>query len=362
MFNRAIATRFAVWRPLPARLLLALLLLLCAYGAALALQPIAATPEAKVDLSRTDLALYTRVAERVGQGEGYYPAVVDEQRARNYPLRPVFTVRLPTLAWTIAALGPDGAGLLLRLLMIAAIAALALRLRTAAGSKPLWAAATAIAAASMVLLTVPAMTWWHESWAALLIVLSFSCRSSGRWAASVGFGLAALLFRELALPYLCLMAAFALRERNRGEAAAWAAAVLIFLVAYAGHAAALSAHVNAGDPASPGWASAGGWPFVLSLVQRCTLFALMPLPLVALAVPLALLGWASLGGGSGDRGACLLLVYIAAFMLIGRADNFYWGLLIAPLLPLGLAFAPSAIRDLVRAATGRLPQPASAAA
>ena len=35
---------------------------------------------------------------------------------------------------------------------------------------------------------------------------------------------------------------------------------------------------------------------------------------------------------------------------IGRLDNFYWGLLYAPLLPVGIAFAPAALRDLVGAA------------
>ncbi len=355
-------TRFATWQPLHARLLLALLLALCGYGLAVALQPAAAHKETVVDLSRTDLALYKAVAERVGEGENYYSAVTAEQRARNYPLRPVVTVRLPTLATIIGTVGAEAAQLLLRLLALVAIIALTLRLRTVIGSKLLWAAATFIASASMILLTVPAMTYWHESWAALLIVISLACRSREGWGASVAFGLAASLFRELALPYLCVMALLALRDRNRFEAAAWAAAMLIFLAAFAAHAAMLSAFVHSGDPASPGWASAGGWAFVLGLVERCTLFALLPLPLVAIFLPLALTGWASLGRGAGDRAAVLLLVYVAAFMLIGRPDNFYWGILIAPLLPIGLAFAPAALRDLAAAAAGRSVAPASATA
>jgi hypothetical protein len=158
------------------------------------------------------------------------------------------------------------------------------------------------------------------------------------------------------------MAVLALRERNPGEAAAWTAAIFIFFAALAAHAVALTAHVHSGDPASPGWASAGGWPFILGLVQRCTVFALLPLPLVAIAVPLALTGWAGLRGETGDRAAFLLILYITAFMLIGRSDNFYWGLMIAPLLPLGLAFAPAALRDLARAAAGPLRRDISATA
>ena len=128
MFQRAIATRFAGWQPLPARLLIALLLAFSAYGVVAALQPVPAREEVAVDLNRTDLALYTAIAERVGEGESYYSAVVAEQRVRNYPLRPFVTVRLPTLAWTIGTIGAERSSLLLRLLMIGAIAALAIGL------------------------------------------------------------------------------------------------------------------------------------------------------------------------------------------------------------------------------------------
>jgi hypothetical protein len=197
------------------------------------------------------------------------------------------------------------------------------------------------------------MTFWHESWAALLIALSLACRSSRHWAASVAFGLAAALFRELALPYLCVMALLALRDRNGAECIAWTGAILIFFAAFAAHAAALSAHLQSGDPVSPGWASAGGWAFILGLVERCTLFALLPLPVIAIAIPLALLGWAGLGNGSGDRAGLLLILYLIAFAFIGRPDNFYWGIMLAPLLPIGLAFAPAALRDLASSAAPR---------
>ena len=342
--------RFSGWGALPARLLLALLLAVCVIGAAISAQPSAAREEAVVDLSRTDLALYSAVAARVGNGENYYPAVVDEQRKRNYPLRPFVTVRMPTLAWLIGTVGADAAALLLKALMIAAIAALTLRLRAVSVSPPLWAAATVGTASSMVLLTVPAMTWWHESWAALLIAFSLACRSRGHWVVSVVLGLAAVLFRELALPYLCVMAVMALRDRNKAEVATWAAAILIFFAALAAHASALSLHVTAADPQSPGWSSSGGWPFILALVHRCSLFGLLPLPLVAIGVPLALLGWASRRHETAERAALLLVGYVAAFMAVGRPDNFYWGILLAPLLPIGIAFAPPALRDLLRAA------------
>jgi hypothetical protein len=284
----------------------------------------------------------------VGRGEDYYSAAVAEQRTRGYPLQPVVTVRFPTLAWIVGGLGAEGAALLMKIIMAAALIGLSIRLKALAGSRITWGLAAMLAATGLTLLTVPAMTYWHESWAALLIIFSLVCRTERRWGMSLAFGLAAVLVRELALPYLCVMAAFAWREGRRAEALAWSASVLAFFGAMVVHADLVSAHVTGLDRASPGWSGAGGWPFVLAMMQRCSLFLFLPLPLIAALVPLALLGWSSFGQGLGARIALLLLGYAAAFTLLGRPDNFYWGILIAPLLPVGLVFAPRALRDLFR--------------
>lgn len=203
-----------------------------------------------------------------------------------------------------------------------------------------------LASCGMVLLTVDAMTYWHESWAALLIILSLSVRTPNRWVPSVLLGLAAVLVRELALPYLALMAFFAWRERSRVEAGAWALSILIFFAAMVAHSAAVAAQVTAADPTSPGWSGAGGWPFVLAMMHNCSLFLFLPLPVIAVLVPLSLFGWASLRDPLGERITLLLFGYVAAFAVLGRPDNFYWAILIAPLLPAGLAFVPRALKDL----------------
>lgn len=342
------ASRFAECPAWAARLLIAFLLLVSAAGAIWTVRTPDRAGQAVVDLTDTDLALYQAIAGRVGRGEDYYEAAVLEQRARGYPLRPAFTVRLPTLAWTLGIIGVATANLLLKLLMIVALLAFAFRLKPVAGSRAAWAGASFIAACAMVLLTVPAMTFWHESWAALLIILSIAFRGRKTWLPSVFLGLLAVLFRELALPYLAVMAFFAWRERGRLEAAAWAFAILVGIAAMAAHASMLSFHVTAADPASPGWSGMGGWPFILGMMKLCSPLLFLPIWAIALLVPLALLGWAGLTGLIGERIAILLFGYIAAFMLLGRPDNFYWGLLIAPLLPVGLAFAPRALRDLGR--------------
>ncbi|MDP8914422.1 MAG: hypothetical protein M3N39_12720, partial [Pseudomonadota bacterium] len=105
----ASSSRFSDLPAWAARLLLMSFLLISLVGAAITIQPPAAPGAAAVDLTDTDLALYQAIAARVGAGENYYAAAVTEQRARDYPLRPIFTVRLPTLAWMVGTLGPESA-------------------------------------------------------------------------------------------------------------------------------------------------------------------------------------------------------------------------------------------------------------
>ena len=56
------------------------------------------------------------------------------------------------------------------------------------------------------------------------------------------------------------------------------------------------------------------------------------------------------------RAALIVYGYFGSFSIIGRPDNLYWGLLISPLLPLGVVLSPLALRDLiVRAYATRRP-------
>ena len=114
--------RFAHWPALPARLLLAglaVLLVLAALtpltasmdGAPSEVPSLVGANEAAPDEEPErdeDLAFYDRVIERIEGGENYYDFIVEEQRGRNYPVRPGVAVRLPTLAYVHAWLGETG--------------------------------------------------------------------------------------------------------------------------------------------------------------------------------------------------------------------------------------------------------------
>lgn len=289
-----------------------------------------------------DIALYNAIVADMRGGMPYYEAAVGEARKYNYPLRPFVTVRLPTLAWLLSVTPSDAvnrAGV--AALAVIALGAWAWRLSAAQLSKPRYALALICVASGVSPAFIPAAAAMHEVWAGLLIAVSLALRRSDRWIASVLVGIVAASMRELAGAYLLAMAVMALKDRSYREAAAWTAGIAILALALAAHAVNVHAMVTAADLASPGWLHIGGWRFVLQTAQWNGLLSAAPQWLPALAVPLALFG---LTAAPVDRRLLLVVGgYVAAFIMVGRDDNIYWGLLIAPLWPLGLAAAGPAL-------------------
>ena len=342
-------TRFATLSPLAAFALLIALVALV--GASLALIPTAHTGGAP---DGGDAALYRQITGRVAHGENYYRAVAAEHRASGYPLKPFTAVRPPILAKLTAMLGPRTSDFLLRLLAVAAGIATAVRLAPNLRA-PFREAAVLLSVTSGIVFMRSGMWVWHEIWAGLLIALALACRTERRWRLSVALGLAAALIRELAFPFLIVMAVAAWASGTRHEARAWIAAAVIVLAFLVLHMLAVDHVVRPGDVTSSGWLALGGWRFDLALARQSSLLIGLPAWVAAIATPLAIIGWASWPGGYGARVAALLGAWMAAFMLLGRPDNAYWGFLFAPLLPVGLALAPAALADLVRAMrAGRL--------
>lgn len=333
-------------------LLLAVLLLI---GAGLASPP-TTNPGGSPDGG--DAALYRQIAARVAHGEDYYQAAAAEQRASGYPLKPFTAVRPPALAEAGARLGPTAADWLLWLLAIGAGIATAIRLIPHLRS-PWREAAILLGATSGILFVRSGMWVWHEAWAGVLVGLALACRTDRHWRLSVALGLAAALVRELAFPALIVMAGAAWVNGARREAYAWIAAAALVLLLLGAHMLDVEHVARPGDVTSPGWLAFGGWRFDLALARQSSLLIELPSWVTAIVAPLALLGWASLPGGYGLRVVALLGLWMTAFLVIGRPDNNYWGFLMAPFLPLGLALAPAALRDLF-IATGR-PRPAEAA-
>lgn len=353
-------SRYATTPPGQARLLLAALaaLLLVTLLALATPDPTAAGPSPATGgtppaTGGTDVALYAAITDGVRAGGNYYAVTARELRAGNYPLRPFVTFRLPTLAVTQAALPAWATAALLYALAAGVLLAWYARLR-AALRRPLavTAALLLVAAGSLACWQVE-LAGFHEVWAGLLIALSLARFRPARWAEAVGWGLAAVLIRETAALYLLVMAALAWWEGDRRQAVAWGAALGVLALVLAFHAHAVAAVVKPLDPASPGWAGLLGPGFVVRTAYASTALSLLPLAAAAPLVGLAWFGWTVWNSPLATRTAATIAAYALLLAVAGRLDTFYWGLLTAPVLLLGLAFVPDGIRDLAAAALDR---------
>jgi len=333
----ALLGRLSAW--LAAAALAALIALGCLQGARL--------EGARGGPPGNDSGLFERMVDNLRDGESYYAAITREHREMLYPLRPFVTVRLPTLAWTMAAL-PDASlrALFVQALAIASLLAWLWRLRPLVREPISFALATLVLGAAHAPAFISFGYTIHELWTGLFISISLAIYRPERWWPSLVVALAALSIRELAAAYFIAMAALAWRDARRGETAAWLGGLAAFAVGLCIHAAALAPYVTAADHPSSGWLGLGGWPFILLQAKWNLLLMTTPDWAAALLLPLALMGLIAARGAMADR---LLLVvggYLSAFLIVGRADNAYWGLIVAPLWPIGLFTIGAAVREL----------------
>ncbi|MGZ3313713.1 MAG: hypothetical protein ACXU8Q_06070, partial [Caulobacteraceae bacterium] len=108
-------------------------------------------------------------------------------------------------------------------------------------------------------------------------------------------------------------------------------------VALLAHAMIVLRHTLPTDPGMA-WVRLGGWRFLLAANRWNAIVALTPW-LAALLPPAALAGALAWAWPIGRRLGFILLGYAAGFLVVGRPEDTYWGLMIAPLLPLGWAGA-----------------------
>ncbi len=331
-------------------ILLALFLTLCLSALFVAgPPPVSRDPANRAD-DQADVMLYESIIAGVRGGGDYYAVTASALRAGDYPLRPFVTFRLPTLAIVQAKLPPPITLLLLHGLAAAVMLAWYTRLRRAIERPPPQAIALVLLIGGMVAFLQPSLTAFHEIWAGLLIALSLALRRPGRWITPVAIGLIAMLIRETAALYVMVMLAMAIIDGERREALGWAAALGVLAVVVAGHAYAVGQVVGAADPASPGWAGLLGFGFFVKTMSISTALNLAPAWASALLVGLALFGWASWRDPLAVRALAVFGAYAVLLSLFGRPDTFYWGLLVAPTILIGLAFAPDGLRDLTVAA------------
>jgi hypothetical protein len=357
--------RYAHWPKRLAKVALALLivmLLLAAWAPGMRAGP-KEVPFATVDSSPSgadnsntgkevkedeDLKLYRLIIERVERGDSYYAAAVEEQRRNNYPVYPGFTVRLPTLAYAVVWLGPIGVAIVAVLLLAAVIISVFRRLGQEPGGMRFRLMALTLLFVGMATGLQFKYHTLHEVWAAELLALSFGLHRplQGKWLGAWLAAAAALAIREHALPFVLLMATFAGWRQNWRECAAWIGLVVMFGVGLAYHLHLAEAQVHPGDPVSPSWLVLGGLQGWLYKVINSSSLSMLPVVLAGPLVVLSAFGWTGWRTPAGDFATLLTLGYGLAFMIAGRDNNFYWGIVITPILFMGLAFAPWALQSL----------------
>lgn len=311
-----------------------------------AIEPAPSVASTASDEQMSDVKVYQRITKAVANGEDYYAVVAREHRLHNYPLKPYFTIRPPTLAWISACLEPTGTRLALYVLIGLTVMAWLEVFRGISGTPLVQYAAFGLLAESAFVLSFSPFMYFHESWAALLIALSIALRRPDRFGLSIAAGLAAVLFRELALPYLMLMAVLAAYEKCWREAYGWSGAIVLALVAQLLHAHAVAAVVIASDPASQGWTGLGGWSFYLTAANNSSLLELLPMWVTAVVVPFSLFGWIAWRSAIALRVVGLMLGYATLLVLFARPDNVYWAILIEPFLLAGLSLGAAGVWQL----------------
>lgn len=338
-----------VLTPLQARFLAVLLAAFCLWCG---VQSMAPAPDVVVtSASYTDIQLYQDIAEKVRTGTPYHQAARDLQSAHDYPTQPFVTVRLPTLAHMAAALGWKALqAILIGVLLLAVIR----WYRIAASQSPGEALGTALLIlAGGAMVTQPGLIAMHDFWAGVLTCAAMTFRGTRRWPFAVLLAGAALMIRELALPFALLALVFALWERRRGEATGWALLIAVFGVVMLFHAQAVHAVVLPTDKHSAPWTGLLGITGVLRDLTDTTVLGMLPPPLAYGLIPLALLGWTAAPRGFALFGLLYCLGIATMIALFSRPDNFYWACLLQPHWFIGFAFLPRALRNLSHAALAR---------
>jgi hypothetical protein len=312
-----------------------------------------------------DLALYAAIIADVRSGRDYYDAAHERIPQFGFPTASPLNWRLPTYAWLLSWL-PNKcwiqAVLLLLGVMGLGLVFHAERLGSSIGQ-----------AAFTTLLMFGVLRWVldgeaylaQEVWAGVLVMISLASyaiseRSSARawWrGAAIASATLALLFRELALPYLLVAGGLALWRRRWIEAAFWCIGVMAFVDLLVWHVFNVQNQVgaHAGGAGLSQWLRFGGLDFVLLTTRMNSLLFFAPPALLWLYIVLSMFGLARRVEDASRLACVAALAYLAAFALVGRPENFYWGLMAAPLLAWGAGNSPAAIANAWRQAAPRQP-------
>lgn len=299
-----------------------------------------------------EAAIRSGLIEGVRAGGDYYSVAQSVFRIDPAAIQAWGDVPLPALATLLGALSPVVAFVLQALLVLGVFATWFIRLRKVFARIAAMAAIGVLLAGGLVVAIDPALGSLNSLWAGLLIALSLGVWRNSRWVEAAAIGLIACTFDQAALLYVALMAALALIDGHRREAAGWAAVATILMALFMAHGAAV-ADIVANTPPVAFDVTGGGYAIVVQSLALGTVLQLLPLPIAVVLIGLTVIGWASWNDGTGMRVVVTLAAYALAIALFASAEAAHLALLVSPVLLVGLAFAPDAVRDLAAALLDR---------
>ena len=291
----------------------------------------------------SDLDTYQRVVEALRAGQAYYPALHDALLAGGYGTLSPLNWRTP-LFMTFLSLFPtlEAAQVFLGLVTVVAwLTGIAFAHRRGGVGAAIWAGI--VLGLSLVSIIAYRAELSFELCTGTLILISVCAYGLGwRWA---GFAVAvlALFVRELAVLYVLACLVVSWRERRWREVGAWGVAVTCYATFYAWHWSQLSRLLGPADhAAATDWLQFGGVTFVLRTGAFNGVLLTLPYWVAAIVLVIGIAGLKST-----PRAALAVVSYLLLFLIYGRPENEYWGAIYAPMVALGLVFAPGVIRELV---------------
>jgi len=344
-------TGYARLRPWQARIVLAVVALTLCAGVVVTFLPLASNNYLQ-DRKTSDVDLYRAEVDRIHQGEGYYAAASAELTSRGYPTRSVFNWRTPLPIWLLGKLpvfeiGKAIIGLLAVAVVLLAFEALAREQKSL--RRPV--ACALLLTGPLLPVVLGDLCVMPVLWSGVFIALSICGYGVNRPWLGVIFGVAAVFFRELALPYCLLCAFLAWRQGQKRELTGWIFGLLAWLGFFGLHWWTVSQWIAPDARAHEhSWFCFGGAGFVISIAQMNAYLLLLPQWVTVIYLVAALVGMAGWDTALGVRIGLTTSLFLMAFAVVGQSFNQYWGCMIAPLLCFGVVQFPASIGDLWRSA------------
>jgi hypothetical protein len=307
--------------------------------------PPAPPPNPKI-IPGGDIVLFRAVVERMRAGEPYYATMRDELRQRGYPTASIFNWR-PPATFLLMARTPDVVHTLMFVLGLIAVIATSHVFSGTSMAVRLLATILVLGSAVLPFLPVDGL-YLPELWAGIFLLLSVIAYSVGAIRLAVCCAVAAACARELAMPYVLVSLALAVRERRIQEIRWYAAGLTIFAAYYVAHVAVARTHIQPGDMSHTySWVAFGGWPFVVSTTALGGWHILFPRWTGAIGAVLVV---ASLWSSADRHLKIMAVLYLSLFCVVGQAFNNSWGLLTGPVWGLATAYGVLGLQRLVRSA------------